>query len=65
MNWTKLDLPEPLSYKEGNLYFFVNGLKNVKGTIMAEIRHFENKAIRKLTDLPTEVQSKLKNFIPA
>ncbi len=65
MNWTKVDLPEPITFKEENVYFNIRHIKNIKGRIMCEVERMGAKLMRPMDYLPNDVQQQLIKFIPA
>jgi hypothetical protein len=63
INWTKIELKEPVSFKEEGLYFNVKILKNIKGRVMAEVNHMGAKMMRPFDFLPNDVQVSIKKNI--
>lgn len=65
MSWTKIDLPEPIPFKEDGLWYKIRTIKNYKGHVLCEVERFGTTVMRSLEKLPPNVQAFLKPHIPA
>ncbi len=65
MSWTKIELKDPVVYKEDGTWYKVKLLKKVKNVTMAEVERFSTSIMRPLDQLPVSVQQLIAKQIPA
>jgi hypothetical protein len=64
MDWQTIEFQESITYKQDGCYYHVKLVKNIKGNVMCEVKHFESKAMMPLEKLPEDVQAKIKKHLP-
>lgn len=63
INWSRIELETPITYKDEGLYFTTKILKRNKGVVMCEIAYRGQKMMKQLDTLPVDAQTKIKDQI--
>jgi hypothetical protein len=62
LNWTHLELREPVAFRdENNRMFVIRQLRNHRGVIMARLEMDEDNMMRRFDQLPEAVQQQITN----
>jgi hypothetical protein len=64
MTWIKIDLAEPITFKEDGDWYKILVIKNIKGHVMCEVERFGTTAMRSLDKLPVNVQMTVQHYLP-
>jgi hypothetical protein len=63
MSWTKIELPEPIVFKEDGTWYKIRTIKNYEGQVICEVERFGTAIMRSLERLPTNVENQIKDHI--
>lgn len=63
INWKRIELTNPIQFKEEGIYFNVKILKKIKDRVMCEIDHRGQKMMRPFDFMPIDVQGSIKKQI--
>jgi hypothetical protein len=63
MSWTKIELPEPIPFKEDGIWYKIRTIKNYKGHVLCEVERFGTTIMRSLERLPTNLENQIKEHI--